>query len=171
MDLEMTGLDVEKDVILEIATVITDLELNLVGEGPVLAIQHPEEKLERMDDWNRTHHQSSGLWQRVVESEVCMEEAEAVTLEFISGHVDKHQSPLCGNSIWQDRRFLARHMPTIERYLHYRVIDVSTVKELARYWAPDTYRRVKKTGSHRALDDILESVEELRLYRDHLLKL
>lgn len=171
MDLEMTGLDVDKDAILEIATVITDLDLNVLDEGPVLAIQHPEERLEQMDDWNRTHHSSSGLWQRVVESEVCLEEAEAVTLEFVSKHVDPQQSPLCGNSIWQDRRFLARHMPTLERYLHYRVIDVSTLKELARYWAPRIFNQVKKEGTHRALDDIRESIEELRLYRENLLKL
>ena len=167
----MTGLDIDNDVILEIATIITDLDLNIVAEGPVLAIQQPAERLEQMDEWNKTHHGESGLWRRVLESECCIEEAEAVTLEFVGKHVEPQQSPLCGNSIWQDRRFLTSYMPTLERYLHYRVIDVSTLKELARYWVPDVYNQVKKIGSHRANDDIRESIEELRLYRANLLKL
>ena len=167
----MTGLNVERDVILEIATMITDVELNVVAEGPVLAIQQPLERLEKMDEWNRTHHSASGLWQRVLDSDCCLEEAEAVTLEMISKYIESQQSPLCGNSIWQDRRFLSRYMPTLEGYLHYRLIDVSTVKELARYWAPDVYKQVQKKGTHRASDDIRESIEELRFYRQKFLKL
>ena len=165
MDLEMTGLDVETDTIIEIATLVTDDQLNEVAAGPTLAIQTPEQQLAGMDDWNRKHHGESGLLARVRESEVTLIEAEARTLAFLEQHVAAGASPLCGNSIWQDRRFLARHMPTLERYLHYRIIDVSTVKELARRWHPNAYNALSKQNTHRALDDIRESIAELAHYR------
>ena len=166
IDLEMTGLNAETDVILEIATLVTDGELRIVAEGPELAIHHDAETLSRMDDWNVEHHTASGLLDRVRESEVSVVEAEAVTLAFVASHVAAQASPLCGNSVWQDRRFLVRYMPTLNDHLHYRNIDVSTVKELARRWRPDVLAGVEKIGAHRALDDIGESVAELRHYRE-----
>lgn len=166
MDLEMTGLDAEGDVILEIATLVTDGELRIVAEGPDLAIHHDEATLARMDDWNVSHHTASGLLERVRESQVSVVEAEAVTLAFIQRHVVEHASPLCGNSVWQDRRFLVRHMPTLNNHLHYRNIDVSTVKELARRWRPDVLAGVRKQGAHRAMEDIRESIAELAHYRE-----
>ena len=165
MDLEMTGLDVETDTIIEIATLVTDDELREVATGPTLAIHADDERLAAMDDWNRRHHAESGLLARVRESEVSLVEAEARTLAFLERHVARAASPLCGNSIWQDRRFLGRHMPTLEGYLHYRIIDVSTVKELARRWHPAAYDAFSKRNAHRALDDIRESVAELAHYR------
>ncbi|MCY4128339.1 MAG: oligoribonuclease [Gammaproteobacteria bacterium] len=170
IDLEMTGLDVEKDVILEIATIITDSDLNIVEESDSMVIRQPESVLATMNEWSRTHHTESGLLDRVRESEISLEEAEATTYDLVRKHVEIHTSPLCGNSVWQDRRFLARYMPTLEHYLHYRLIDVSTVKELARRWAPSLLDQVAKQAQHRALDDIRESINELKLYREHFLK-
>ncbi|MDW8479584.1 MAG: oligoribonuclease [Xanthomonadales bacterium] len=168
IDLEMTGLDPERDSILEIATVVTDSELEILAEGPELAIRHPQTTLEAMDDWNRRQHRASGLWQRVLESAVGLEEAEARTLEFLARWVPPGVSPMCGNSICQDRRFLARLMPRLERYFHYRQIDVSTIKELARRWAPELLSGLSKEGGHRALADVRESIAELRHYRARL---
>jgi oligoribonuclease len=171
MDLEMTGLDPERDVIIEMATIITDGDLNDVAEGPCLVIRQSEERLGAMDEWNTTHHTASGLLQRVRTAGVSPEEAEAVTLAFLERHVEKGQAPLCGNTIWQDRRFLARHMPTLEAYLHYRMIDVSSIKELARRWYPDVLNGFTKQNQHLALADIRESIAELKYYRTHFFKL
>jgi len=165
MDLEMTGLNPDRDSILEMATIITDAELNERAVGPVFAIHHPVPVLESMDDWNRRQHSQSGLWQRVLDSTTSMAEAEAQTLAFVRGYVGARQSPLCGNSICQDRRFLFKHMPALEQYLHYRNVDVSTLKELARRWAPQVVDGFKKTGAHLALADIRESINELKHYR------
>jgi len=167
IDLEMTGLDPDRDTILEIAALITNSELDPVAEGPVLAIHQPAEVLEAMDEWNREHHAASGLTQRVLSSRLSMAEAERRLLDFVKGYCPARTSPLCGNSVWQDRRFLARHMPAFEGYLHYRNIDVSTVKELVRRWYPDGPKAPEKKHSHLALDDIRESIEELRFYRRH----
>ncbi|MFC4729238.1 oligoribonuclease [Coralloluteibacterium thermophilus] len=165
IDLEMTGLDPDTDSILEIATLITDRELNIIAEGPELAIRHPLERLEAMDEWNRTQHGRSGLWQRVLESGVDMVEAETRTLDFLAQWVPERKSPMCGNSICQDRRFLYRLMPRVERWFHYRNLDVSTIKELARRWAPDIAKGYSKESAHTALSDIRDSVAELRHYR------
>lgn len=165
IDLEMTGLDPSTDSIIEIATLVTDADLNILAEGPELAIHHPLERLEAMDDWNRNQHSRSGLWQRVLDSSTGMEQAEALTVEFLAQWVPPGKSPICGNSICQDRRFLARCMPRLERYFHYRNLDVSTLKELARRWAPEIARGLTKSAAHTALSDIRESVEELRYYR------
>lgn len=171
IDLEMTGLDPGSDRIIEIATIVTDAELNTLAEGPVLAIHQPEAVMEGMDDWNRRHHGESGLWQRVRESRIDAAEAEAETLAFLSQYVGAGKSPMCGNSICQDRRFLARLMPRLEAFFHYRNLDVSTLKELARRWRPEVYGSFKKQNTHLALDDIRESIQELRHYREHLLQL
>jgi len=171
MDLEMTGLDPEAYVIIEMATIITDSDLNILGEGPVLAVSQPHAKLAAMDEWNTTHHTKSGLVERVRTSSVPEREAEAQTLAFIESHVEKHASPLCGNTIWQDRRFLARYMPTLEGYLHYRNIDVSSIKELVARWRPDLLQGFSKTNRHTALADIHESIEELKYYREHFIRL
>tara|TARA_S200000501_G_scaffold198120_1_gene186491 strand:+ start:1404 stop:1946 length:543 start_codon:yes stop_codon:yes gene_type:complete len=171
IDLEMTGLDVVKDRIIEMATIITDSDLNVIAEGPVLAIQQPQSLLDDMDEWNQTHHSASGLLDRIALEGVPEREAEAVSLAFIEQHVQVNQAPLCGNSIWQDRRFLSRYMPTLEGYLHYRMIDVSSVKELAKRWYPDVASGFTKKGEHTALADIRESIEELRYYRKHLFNL
>ncbi|PJK08556.1 oligoribonuclease [Lysobacteraceae bacterium NML08-0793] len=168
IDLEMTGLDTDRDEILEIATLITDGDLNILAEGPALAIAQPLEKLEAMDEWNRNQHGKSGLWQRVLEAGVPMAEAEAQTLAFLRQWVPERASPMCGNSICQDRRFLHRQMPQLERYFHYRNLDVSTLKELARRWAPQVLDGLKKQAAHTALSDVRESIEELRYYRQHL---
>jgi oligoribonuclease len=165
MDMEMTGLDPDRDTILEIATLITDNELELIAAGPVLAVHQPKHVLDAMDEWNREHHGASGLTPRVLASRVTMAEAEAETLAFVKQHCAPRSSPLCGNSIWQDRRFLARYMPALEGYLHYRIIDVSTVKELVGRWFPHGPRLPEKKHAHLALDDIRESIEELRFYR------
>ncbi|MFN7784316.1 MAG: oligoribonuclease [Lysobacterales bacterium] len=165
IDLEMTGLDTDRDSIIEIATLVTDSELKVLAEGPEIAIHHPVERLQAMDDWNRETHTRSGLWQRVVESQVSMAEAEARTIEFLKAWVPAGKSPMCGNSICQDRRFLAREMAVLERYFHYRNLDVSTVKELAKRWAPQVAQGLKKNGAHTALSDIRESVAELAYYR------
>ncbi len=165
IDLEMTGLDPKKDKIIEIATIITDKDLNLVAEGPNLAIAQKASVLESMDDWNRTHHKQSGLWDRVLESDISCREAEQMTLDFLQEHIPIHCSPMCGNTVCQDRRFLARWMPELENYFHYRHIDVSTLKELAMRWQPDVLQGLEKKSSHRALDDIRESIDELKHYR------
>ena len=164
----MTGLELETNVILEIASIVTTADLEVLAEGPSLAISHPQEVLEGMDEWNTQHHTQSGLLQEVIESEVSLQEAEAVTYDFVSRYVPIHKSPLCGNTIWQDRRFLAKYMPTLEHYMHYRVLDVSTVKELARRWYPSLEDAVTKDSNHRAMDDIRESINELRVYRERL---
>jgi oligoribonuclease len=165
IDLEMTGLRPDADVIIEIATVITDKELNILAEGPVLAIHQGEDLLAAMDDWNQRQHGSSGLVTRVRESRVTVAAAEARTLEFLAAWVPAGASPMCGNSICQDRRFLARGMPALERFFHYRNLDVSTLKELARRWAPGVTESFAKEGTHLALADILESIRELKHYR------
>jgi oligoribonuclease len=165
MDLEMSGLDPDRDVILEIATLITDATLTVVAEGPVFAIHQSDAILDGMDDWNREHHGASGLTGRVRLSRISTAEAEAESLAFIAAHCTPRSSPLCGNSIHQDRRFIARYMPALDRYLHYRNIDVSTVKELVRRWYPDGPPPPEKRHAHLALDDIRESIEELRFYR------
>ncbi len=170
IDLEMTGLDPDRDTILEIATVVTDSRLEVLAEGPALAIRHDDSVLARMDEWNRRHHGASGLIDRVRASEVDMGEAERLTLDFLRAYVPEGASPMCGNSICQDRRFLARWMPRLEAYFHYRNLDVSTLKELARRWAPQVAEAVQKDSAHRALDDIHESIRELRHYRDHFLR-
>jgi oligoribonuclease len=165
MDLEMTGLDPDRDVIVEIATIVTDDELQVVAEGPDLIIHQPDDVLARMSGVVREMHEKSGLLPAIRTSATTLEEAGAATLEFIRSHVPSARSvPLCGNSIGTDRRFLARHLPAIEDYLHYRCVDVSTIKELARRWYP-SIDRPRKTGTHRALDDVRASIEELRFYR------
>ncbi|MBG4743240.1 oligoribonuclease [Pseudomonas aeruginosa] len=171
IDLEMTGLDPDRDVIIEMATIVTDSDLNTLAEGPVIAIHQPEEILAGMDEWNTRQHGQSGLTQRVRESTVSMAEAEAQTLAFLEQWVPKRSSPICGNSICQDRRFLYRHMPRLEGYFHYRNLDVSTLKELAARWAPQVRESFKKGNTPLALDDIRESIAELRHYRDHFIKL
>lgn len=170
IDLEMTGLNPSQDRILEIATIVTDSQLQVVAEGPVIAIHQPEAILAAMDAWNCQHHGASGLVDRVRVS--CCDErgAEAATLEFLARHVPAGASPLCGNSICQDRRFLARWMPGLEGYCHYRNLDVSSLKILAQRWAPTVAAGLKKTGRHLALDDIRESIEELRYYREHFIR-
>ena len=170
IDLEMTGLDPERNVIIEIATIITDGDLTVLAEGPVLAIRQDEALLAAMDEWNTVHHNASGLVQRVRASSTDTGAAEQHTLAFLRAHCGAGVSPLCGNSIGQDRRFLARYMPELESFFHYRNIDVSTIKELARRWRPDVLAGVQKTGRHLALEDIRESIAELRHYQRHFFK-
>ncbi|MHC9085181.1 oligoribonuclease [Luteimonas sp. RIT-PG2_3] len=168
IDLEMTGLDTDRDAILEIATIVTDSELRVLAEGPQFAIEHPLTRLEAMDEWNRNQHGKSGLWRRSLEEGVSLVEAENRTLAFLQQWIGPRQSPMCGNSICQDRRFLHRQMPTLERFFHYRNLDVSTLKELARRWAPQVLAGVRKTSAHTALSDVQDSIEELRHYRAHM---
>ena len=168
IDLEMTGLDPERDRIIEVATIVTDADLNTVAEGPVLAVHQPDAVMEQMDEWNTTTHGNSGLTQRVRESTLTERDAELETLAFLKEYVDARQSPICGNSICQDRRFLARYMPELEEYFHYRNLDVSTLKELARRWKPEALEGFTKKGAHLALDDIRESIAELQHYRKTL---
>ncbi|MBN2648098.1 MAG: oligoribonuclease [Thiotrichales bacterium] len=168
IDLEMTGLDPQNHRILEIATVVTDAQLNILAEGPVLAIQTPAEELAKMDQWCQTHHGKSGLTARVENSQVSLAQAEQLTLAFLSDYIPAGKSPMCGNSICQDRRFLAQWMPTLEGFFHYRNLDVSTLKELARRWAPQVYSAHQKKGAHLALEDIIESIDELKHYRQTL---
>ena len=168
IDLEMTGLDTGRDSILEIATIVTDSNLQVLAEGPELAIAHPLSALESMDEWNRTQHRKSGLWQRVIESRVSLDEAEARTLAFLAEWVPANASPMCGNSICQDRRFLHRLMPALERHFHYRNMDVSTIKELARRWAPGILGGLRKQAAHTALSDVRDSIAELAYYRKHM---
>jgi len=170
IDLEMTGLDPDNDLIIEIATVVTDKHLNILAEGPVMAVHQSDAALAAMDDWNQQHHGQSGLIQRVKDSKIDAAEAEARTLAFLQDWVPARTSPICGNSICQDRRFLYRYMPKLEAYFHYRNLDVSTVKELAARWAPQLNDGFNKQASHKALDDIIESIEELRYYRETFFK-
>lgn len=168
IDLEMTGLELEQCTILEIATIITDSDLEVIAEGPDLVIHHDDEILDAMDEWNTKHHGQSGLTEAVKKSTLTLEEAEEQTLEFIQKYCKENTAPLCGNSIWQDRRFLGKYMPRLEGYLHYRIIDVSSIKEVVRRWYPTGVRPPGKGQSHRALDDIRESIEELRYYRKNV---
>lgn len=169
IDLEMTGLDPDKERIIEIATIVTDQELNIVAEGPAMAVHQSDELLAAMDEWNTSHHTSSGLVDRVRKSEFDTKAAEQKTLEFLREHVTKGVSPICGNSVHQDRRFLVRYMPELEEYFHYRNLDVSTLKQLAKYWKPEVANGVKKDSKHLALDDIRDSINELRYYREHFI--
>lgn len=168
IDLEMTGLDTQNDVIIEIATIITDAQLNTLAEGPVIAIHQPDAVLAGMDEWNTRTHGKSGLIDRCKASHIDEVEAQRQTIEFLREYVPANASPMCGNSICQDRRFLARCMPELEAFFHYRNLDVSTLKELAKRWLPGIANGVEKKGSHQALDDIRESIVELRYYRQHL---
>ena len=168
IDLEMTGLDTDRDAILEIATIVTDSQLNVLAEGPELALAHPLSALEAMDEWNRKQHGKSGLWRRVLEEGVGLADAEARTVSFLAEWVPANTSPMCGNSICQDRRFLHRLMPRLEQHFHYRNLDVSTLKELARRWAPQVLAGVQKQSAHTALSDVRDSIDELRYYRTHL---
>ncbi len=170
IDLEMTGLNPDTDLIIEIATIVTDKDLNILAQGPVIAVHQSDEALTAMDDWNQLHHGQSGLIERVKASTVNDAEAERLTIEFLAQWVPANTSPICGNSIGQDRRFLVRYMPELEAYFHYRNIDVSTLKELAARWAPALKDGFKKETKHQALDDIIESIEELRYYREHFIK-
>jgi oligoribonuclease len=170
IDLEMTGLDPDNDLIIEIATVITDKNLNILAEGPVIAVHQSDAALAAMDDWNQKHHGESGLIERVKQSTLSAAEAEAQTLAFVKQWLPAKTSPICGNSIGQDRRFLYRYMPELEGFFHYRNLDVSTVKELAARWAPQLKDGFTKKAAHRALDDIIESIDELKYYRQHFFK-
>lgn len=170
IDLEMTGLDTDNDVIIEIATVVTDSQLNVLAEGPVMAVKQPDALLDGMDEWNTRQHGGSGLTQRVRESQISVAEAQAQTLAFLQQWVPAGKSPMCGNSICQDRRFLHRGMSDLEQYFHYRNLDVSTLKELVSRWAPELKAGFKKDSSHLALDDIYDSIAELKYYREHFLK-
>ena len=165
IDLEMTGLEPQQDQIIEIATVVTDANLSILAQGPVIAIHQPDEIMNSMDEWNTSHHRDSGLTSRVGQSKINMSDAERETLEFLRQYVIPGKSPMCGNSICQDRRFMARLMPELEAFFHYRNLDVSTLKELARLWKPELIRGFVKKGAHLALDDILESIDELKYYR------
>ena len=166
----MTGLDPDRDRIIEIATIVTDADLNILEEGPVLAVKQSESVLSLMDEWNQRVHKSSGLVARVQSSDVSTAQAEHATLEFVERYVIDGRSPLCGNSICQDRRFLYRYMPKLSAYLHYRNVDVSTIKELVARWSPDVVSGFEKKAAHRALDDIRESIEELQYYRKMVFK-
>ncbi|WP_417547111.1 oligoribonuclease [Marinobacter segnicrescens] len=171
IDLEMTGLDPERERIIEIATIVTDSNLKVIAEGPVLAIHQSDEVLDAMDEWCTRTHGNSGLTQRVKESPITESAAEEQTLNFLAQHLEPGTSPLCGNSIGQDRRFLVKYMPRLEAFFHYRNLDVSTVKELARRWRPDVLDSVRKKGSHLALDDIRDSIAELKHYRETFFRL
>jgi oligoribonuclease len=171
IDLEMTGLDTQTDHIIEIATIVTDASLNTLAEGPVIAVHQSDEVLAAMDAWNTAQHAGSGLTARVRESRIDEAQAERLTLEFLADYVPANASPMCGNSICQDRRFLARCMPELERFFHYRNLDVSTLKELARRWAPAVADAFVKQSTHLALDDVRDSIRELQYYRERLFKL
>lgn len=170
IDLEMTGLDTDNDRIIEMATIVTDAQLNVLAQGPVMAIHQPDELLDAMDEWNTNQHGKSGLTQRVRESKITEAEAEARTIEFLEQWVPARTSPMCGNSICQDRRFLYRSMPKLEEFFHYRNLDVSSFKEVAKRWAPDIAKGYAKGDAHLALEDIKDSIAELRYYREHLMK-
>lgn len=171
IDLEMTGLDPEQDRIIEIATLVTDADLNILAEGPVFAVHQSDAQLALMDDWNVNTHTNSGLVERVKASQYDDRAAELATIEFLKKWVPENSSPICGNSIGQDRRFLFKYMPELEAYFHYRYLDVSTLKELARRWKPGILPGFKKQGTHQAMDDIRESVAELAYYREHFIQL
>ncbi|MBT3015787.1 MAG: oligoribonuclease [Candidatus Thiodiazotropha endolucinida] len=171
IDLEMTGLDTQSDEIIEIATIVTDARLNILAEGPMIAIHQSQQRLDAMDEWNQRQHGASGLIERVQKSDYDEARAEAETLEFLQYYLPSGASPMCGNSICQDRRFLARTMPKLEAFFHYRNLDVSTLKELMNRWAPSLSEGFSKAGKHLALDDIKDSINELSYYRDHFLRL
>ncbi len=170
IDLEMTGLDTDNDRIIEVATIITDAQLNIVAEGPVLAVHQSDEVMNGMDEWNTKTHGKTGLTERVRESKLDEAEAERQTIAFLEQYVPKNKSPMCGNSICQDRRFLARTMPALEAYFHYRNLDVSSLKEMAVRWKPEILSGYTKKNTHKALDDIRESIEELQYYRENFIK-
>lgn len=171
VDLEMTGLDCQQDVILEIATIITDSDLNILAEGPSLAIFQPPEELAKMDEWVRNQHQKSGLTDRVKASKISVKQAEEMTLAFVREYTNSRESPMCGNTICQDRRFMANYMKSLEAHFHYRHLDVSTVKELAKRWVPKIYDGFKKQSKHLAMDDIKDSIDELKYYRERFFNL
>ena len=171
LDMEMTGLDPDRDRIIEVAIVVTDAQLNAVAESPVLIVHQADSVLEAMDDWNKSTHARSGLIDKVKASTLAEAEVEQQYLDFLAQHLPSGTSPMCGNSICQDRRFLARHMPRLEAYFHYRNLDVSTLKELVKRWKPDLAKGLTKHGKHEALADIYESIEELKYYREHFLKM
>ena len=168
IDLEMTGLETDRHVIIEIATLITDGDLNIIAEGPTIAIHATDQELGEMDAWCVENHGKSGLTDRVKASTIDVATAQQMTLDFIKEHVPQRSAPLAGNSVWQDRRFLERYMPEIDNYLHYRIVDVSSIKELIKRWYPPSYNPPAKRNTHRALDDIIESIEELRYYREKI---
>jgi len=171
IDMEMSGLDPDTDRVLEVALVVTDKDLNLVEEGPVLVVRQPDTVLDAMDNWNKSTHGKSGLIDKVKASTLSEADVEQRMVDFMKQHVGERKSPMCGNSICQDRRFLARHMPRLEAYFHYRNLDVSTLKEVAARWRPELKDGFKKANSHTALADIQESIEELRYYREHFIRL
>ena len=171
LDMEMSGLNTETDKVLEVATVVTDPNLNIIAEGPVIVIHQSYEILNAMDAWNQSTHSKSGLIEKVKRSSFDEAYAEETTIEFLKKHIAPNKSPMCGNSICQDRRFMAKHMPSLENYFHYRNLDVSVFKELSRRWSPSLYQGFKKSSKHEALSDIYESIEELKYYREHFLKL
>ena len=171
IDLEMTGLDTINDQIIEIATIVTDKNLNILAQGPMIAVHQSDATLAKMDDWNQNQHGQSGLIDRVKQSTYTEEQAEQETIDFLKEYVEAGASPMCGNSICQDRRFLARCMPKLEEYFHYRNLDVSSLKELATRWKPEVLDQFAKKGAHLALDDVLESIEELRFYRKAILSI
>lgn len=171
LDMEMTGLDPDTDHIIEVAMIVTDAQLNLIDESPVVVVHQPDSVLDAMDEWNKSTHGRSGLIERIKASTISEAQAEQRLLEWMKEYVPARTSPMCGNTICQDRRFMARWMPQLEAYFHYRNLDVSTLKELARRWHPEVFKGVQKRGAHTALADILESIEELKHYRDTFLKL
>ncbi|ARP82641.1 oligoribonuclease [Bordetella genomosp. 8] len=170
LDMEMTGLDPEKERIIEVAVVVTEPDLTVVAEGPALAIHQPDSLLDAMDSWNKSTHGKSGLIDKVKASTITEAQAEDILIAFLSQHVPAGKSPLCGNTISQDRRFMFRYMPRLEQFFHYRNLDVSTLKELARRWRPDVYKSFEKKSRHEALADIHDSIDELKHYREHFLK-
>jgi oligoribonuclease len=170
LDMEMTGLSPDTDRIIELAIVVTDADLNIVAEGPVLVVHQPDEVMNAMDNWNKGTHGKSGLIDRVKASQLAEADAEAQMLDFVKQHVPARTSPMCGNSICQDRRFMARHMPQLEAFFHYRNLDVSTLKELAKRWQPGLCEAFKKSNKHEALADIYESIDELKHYREHFIR-
>lgn len=171
LDLEMTGLDPRTDRILEVAVIVTDPDLNILAEGPVIAVHQPESVLESMNEWCVETHGKTGLTERVRQSTISEAEAEKITIDFLKQYAEPGKSPMCGNTIGQDRRFLFNYMSDLHDFFHYRNIDVSTLKELARRWKPELLKGVTKEGSHKAIEDIRESIEEMKFYREHFIKL